>query len=88
VELSLSRSEHNAISRLADIVNIVRAFEWVSVAYFGTLSVVALVRPLPAARRAAIAGVGVVLCAAIPGLARVAGDGLRSTAPLAVILAG
>jgi len=88
VELSLSRSEHNAISRLADIVKIVRAFEWVSVAYFGTLSVVALVRPLPAARRAAIAGVGVVLCAAIPGLARVAGDGLRSTAPLAVILAG
>jgi membrane-associated phospholipid phosphatase len=88
VELSLSRSEHNAISRLADIVNIVRAFEWVSVAYFGTLSVVALVRPLPAARRAAIGVVGAVMCAAILWLASVAGEGLRGTAPLVVILVG
>ena len=66
----------------------VRAFEWVSVVYFGTLSVVALVRPLPAARRAAIGGVGAVMCAAILWLASLAGDGLRGTAPLVVILVG
>jgi membrane-associated phospholipid phosphatase len=88
LERSLSRSQHNAISWLTDIVNGVRAFEWVSVVYFGTLSVVALVRPLPAGRRTAIGGTGVVMCAAILWLARVAGDGLRGTAPLVVILVG
>jgi membrane-associated phospholipid phosphatase len=72
---------------MTDIVSGVRAFEAVSIVYFATLSMVALVRPLPAPRRTGIAVVGVLMCAAILGLAA-AGDGLRRALPLGVILAG
>jgi membrane-associated phospholipid phosphatase len=63
-----------------------RMSEWVSFVYFAAMSAIALVRPLPMARRAGISAIGMAMCAAIVWLARTAADGVRSSAPLAVIL--
>jgi membrane-associated phospholipid phosphatase len=69
-------------------VTVVRGFEWVSAVYFATLSVAALVRPLPARRRAGIGAGGFLMCGAIVWLASMAGDGFRRLSPLVVILVG
>jgi membrane-associated phospholipid phosphatase len=63
-----------------------RQSDWVSFVYFAAVSAIALVRPLPAGRRAAIGAIGIVMCAAIVWLARTGAEDIRRSAPLAVIL--
>lgn len=67
----------------------VRSSEWLSFVYFAVLTVVAWLRPLPAARRAQITAVGVVLCAATLWIARATNTAIRDwAAPAAIILVG
>ena len=63
-----------------------RQSEWVSFVYFAALSVIAFVRPLSIGRRAGIAAMGIAMCGAIVWLTRTAANGVRSWAPLVVIL--
>jgi membrane-associated phospholipid phosphatase len=62
--------------------------EWVSFVYFGAIGVLAIARPLPGGRRGRIVAVAGSACAAILLLARTVNTGVRSVAPLAVILIG
>src|SRR5205809_2704242 len=63
-------------------------FGWISLVYFGTLVIAGLMRPLPAASRAAIALIGGAVCAAILLVAPNAGGAVRTASPLALILIG
>jgi membrane-associated phospholipid phosphatase len=63
------------------------AYEWVAYGYFGALTVLAWVRPLPLARRARVTAIGLAVCMAILWLAR-RGAAILVAAPLAWILIG
>ncbi len=56
--------------------------------YFGALTALAWMRPLPAARRLQITAIGLPMCGAILWLARNAGHVVRDWAPAAIILVG
>jgi membrane-associated phospholipid phosphatase len=66
----------------------VRSSEWVSFAYFGSLAVLAWMRPLPAGRRWAIAAIGGAMCAAVVTLSRTEYTIVRDWSPPLVILVG
>jgi len=66
----------------------VRSSEWLSFVYFGALTALAWMRPLPAVRRLQIAAIGLPMCGAILWLARSADTSVRDWAPAAIILVG
>jgi membrane-associated phospholipid phosphatase len=66
----------------------VRSSEWVSFVYFGALTAIAWLRPLPAARRAQITAIGLLSCTAVVAVARLATPAVRDWTPPLVILAG
>jgi membrane-associated phospholipid phosphatase len=67
----------------------VRSSEWVSFVYFGALTALAWLRPLPAARRLQISAIGVPMCLAILLLPRYGALVVRDwVAPVAIIFAG
>jgi membrane-associated phospholipid phosphatase len=66
----------------------VRVFEWISLAYFATLGIAALLRPLPAGSRVFVTGAAASMCAIIVLGARFTADGVRSALPLGLILIG
>jgi membrane-associated phospholipid phosphatase len=63
-------------------------YEYVAFVYFAAIAVAALVRPLAAGRRTAIAAVAVSMCAATIWLSRIDAAGIGRLAPFAVILIG
>jgi membrane-associated phospholipid phosphatase len=69
-------------------VSDVRSSEWVSFAYFGSLGLLAWMRPLPAGRRLTITAIGAVMCTAIVTLSRADRGVVRDWSPPAVILVG
>jgi membrane-associated phospholipid phosphatase len=66
----------------------VRSSEWVSLVYFGVLTALAWLRPLPAARRIQITAMGLPMCAAILLAAHHGGSVVRDWAPGVSIVVG
>ena len=65
-----------------------RSSEWIAFLYFATMTVLAWVRPLPAARRLQITAIGLAMGSAILWLSRDERASVRDWAPAAYILAG
>ena len=63
-----------------------RSSEWISLIYFGAMTVLSWCRPLPAARRLQIAALGVPMGAAILWVARDGSSWVRDWMPVAYIL--
>jgi membrane-associated phospholipid phosphatase len=66
----------------------VRSSEWIALLYFAAMTVLAWVRPLPAARRLQITASGLTMCGAIVWLSRDGATFVRDWAPAAYIAAG
>jgi membrane-associated phospholipid phosphatase len=66
----------------------VRSSEWVAFLYFSYLAIVCWLRPLPVSRRLSVAGVSVVLAAAIFTLASFSPPGVRDWLPFVYVSFG